>query len=542
MEADRSLSIGDYIAAVKRRRLVVLGVAVTVIVLGAVLAVALPSVYRSTATFRMVSDPIAETTAERSEYADQYVFGLADKVFSGGALEKIVRDLRPYPDDESRAVGKLYDHANVAMVTQNILEPGSGRERAINIGFTVSFEHAAPDVAKKVAEALAQEFVHMGRADQRAVATNKVKFFSTEAERLSSEIAVLERRLSDFKSTNFDRLPESAQANVTIRGRLEQELDGVEREVRSLQQNRVFVTQQLRQAQASPLAGNLRLLEDEYARKSAVYAETHPDMVALRRQIENLKRGGTVATGNTLQAQLEQQQAVLAEARQRYSEDHPDVRRLARNIELLQARIAAGEGSPSGSSDTLMSMQVQTQLNALDTQLAGLQARGGMLRARLSQLDEQLGSTPEVEREYQQITRGLETAREQYNRVSAKRLDADLEVAAINTGSADRFTLFASPSTPRQPAGPPRIGIHIVSFMLAIMLSFLAVVAIEMLDTTVRGARDIRSLMGSSPLAVVPRIHNSVYFQQRARKLAILTGSLVIGAPVLYLMVRLVAA
>lgn len=546
LQPDNAVSLGDYVAALKRRRFLAVGIALPIVVLGLVMALALPDVYRSTATFRLVSDRIAETTADRSEYADQYVFGLAEKVFSSDISETIVRDLRPYPSiadgDEGQAFRRLRNATKVAMVTQTILEPGGGRERVVNTGFTVSFESHSPEMAEKVAQTLARAFIDMGRADQLSVATNKVSFFASEAERLSAEIAAFEKRLSVFKAENFDRLPESAQASVAIRARFEQELEGVEREIRAAQQNRVFVAQQLRQAQAGPSAGNLRQLEDEYARKSAVYAETHPDMVALRRQIENVKRGGTVATGNTLQAQLEQQQAVLAEARQRYNEDHPDVRRLVRNIELLQSRIASGEGSPVGSSDTLMSMQLQTQLNALDTQVAGLQARGGMIRARLVQLEEQLGSTPEVEREYQEITRGLGTAREQYDQMIAKRLDGDLEVAAINTGAADRFMLFAPASVPMSPSGPPRMGLVIVSLLLAAVTAMAAVAVAESIDTTVRGSRDVRGLMGRTPLAVVPRIHNSVYFQQRKRRLVLIVGSLLIGAPVLYLVVRLAAA
>jgi polysaccharide biosynthesis transport protein len=117
-----------------------------------------------------------------------------------------------------------------------------------------------------------------------------------------------------------------------------------------------------------------------------------------------------------------------------------------------------------------------------------------------------------------------------------------IEVAAINTGAADRFTLFAPASVPLSPSGPPRIGIVVVSLMLAIFLALSAVIAAEVLDTSVRGSRDVRSLMGRTPLAVVPRIQNSLYFQQRSRKLALLVGSLVLGAPVLYLVIRLVAA
>jgi uncharacterized protein involved in exopolysaccharide biosynthesis len=66
LESDNAVSLGDYVAAVKRRRLLALAIALPLIVLGAVLALALPDVYRSTATFRIVTDRIAETTADQA--------------------------------------------------------------------------------------------------------------------------------------------------------------------------------------------------------------------------------------------------------------------------------------------------------------------------------------------------------------------------------------------------------------------------------------------------------------------------------------------
>jgi uncharacterized protein involved in exopolysaccharide biosynthesis len=546
MQTDNSLSLTDYLAAINRRRVLAMGIAVPVLLIGAVLALALPDIYRSYATFRLVADRVAEQTRDEAEYADQYIFSLADKVLRSESLGETVVASEAYPEagtSPRAALAYLYDDVTVSMVTQTVLAPGTGRERTVNTGFQVAFQHRDPEQAERLASALAQSFIEVGRSDDLTAASNKAKFFSGEADRLSQQIADFERRLADFKAANFDRLPESAQANVGIRARVEQELDGVEREIRTLQQNRVFVAQQLRQAQTGPAAGNLRQLEDEYARKSGTYADTHPDMVAQRRQIESVRRGGVAATGNSLQAQLDAERAILAEARQRYSEDHPDIRRMQRNIETLEARIAAGEGGGAGAvSETVLSVQLQTQLNAIDTQIGGLQARAGGLRSRLEMLESQLGSTPEVEREYQEITRGLGGAREQYNQMMNRRLDAEVQVEAINSGAADRFTLFAAPTVPSAPSGPPRAGILVISVLLSLILAFSAVVAAEALDATVRGARDVRAILGSSPLAVIPEIHNSLFQRQQRRRLTAFVGSVIVGAPLLFLIVRLLAA
>ena len=130
------------------------------------------------------------------------------------------------------------------------------------------------------------------------------------------------------------------------------------------------------------------------------YDESHPDMIAMRRQIDQLRAGGSTA-GMSLQAQLQTQRSILAEARQRYSEDHPDVKRIMRNIEALEARIAAGETADrSAASDSPMAVQLQTQLNATDTQLArAAGARHSSCGRKLTNSKDRMSAAPEVERD-----------------------------------------------------------------------------------------------------------------------------------------------
>jgi uncharacterized protein involved in exopolysaccharide biosynthesis len=544
MATDGSPTFNEYLATLRRRRQLMVWVGAPVILIAAVLATALPDMYRSTATFRLTTDPVADAGAS-AEFADQYIMSLAERVLAGTNLSEVTKTTDPYPefgDDIGSANSQLRDHVQVAMTVQTILEPSRGRERNINTGFTVDYEHREPKKAQSVAEALAQSFIALDREERLRASQDKVRFFAGEASRTSEEIAKYEAQLAAFKEKNFERLPETAQANLSIRARAEQELDNVNRELRSLEQNRVFVAQQLRQAQAGPATSNLRALEEEYARRAAIYSETHPDVVTLRRQIESLRAAGPATGSNTLQGQLDTARAALAEASQRYSTDHPDVRRMQRNIETLEARIAAGE-SPMTSlaGDSLQAVQLQTQLNALNTQIAGLQGRDQELRSRLEQFEIRLGSTPEVEREYQAIARGLDSARRQFEQMVAGRLNSEMEVAAITSGASDRFVLTANPGAPWDPASPKRLAILMVGLILAAILALTAVVTAELLDTRVRGAADVRQTLGLAPLAVVPVIQNSVYWRGRTRRLATMAVTLLVAAPVLYTLVYFIS-
>jgi uncharacterized protein involved in exopolysaccharide biosynthesis len=515
-----------------------------IVLIAAVLSIALPDMYRSTATFRLTSGQITDAGSS-AEFADQYVMSLADRVLASSNLTAITEATKPYPeygDETGEANAELRDNVRVAMTIQTILEPRSGRERNINTGFTVDYEHPNPKKAQQVARQLAESFVTLDREERLRTSKAKVTFYAKEATRTSGEIASYEAQLAAFKEKNFERLPETAQANISIRARAEQELDNVNREIRSLEQNRVFVAQQLREAQAGTASTNLRALEEEYARVAAIYSETHPDVVTLRRQIENLRAAGPSTGANTLQGQLDTARAALNEASQRYSPDHPDIRRMQRNIETLEARIAAGE-SPTASlaGETLQAVQLQTQLNALNTQIAGLRGRDQELRGRLEQFEIRLGSTPEVEREYQSITRGLDTARRQFEQTVASRLNAEMEVAAITSGASDRFVLTNQPASPDEPAQPKRVAIVMVGLILAAIFALTGVVIAEMLDTRVRGAADVRKTLGLSPLAVVPVIRNSLYWRARTRRLAVLAVTMLVAAPVLYVLVYFIS-
>ena len=205
---------------------------------------------------------------------------------------------------------------------------------------------------------------------------------------------------------------------------------------------------------ASPDATLLQQLEGEYARKQAIYDPDHPDIINLRRQIESLRRGGPAMSDMSLPQQLEAQQAILSQTRQRYSADHPDVKRVQRQIEDLQARIARGERSDSTLPSTPAVTQIRTQINGVDTQIASLMARATELRGKLDQLMKRVESTPQVEREYQTLTRDLQLARTKYDELLKSRMDAELTEAAIAGGRSDELRLVQPPARRRHQRSP----------------------------------------------------------------------------------------
>jgi|HubBroStandDraft_4_1064222.scaffolds.fasta_scaffold51122_2 succinoglycan biosynthesis transport protein ExoP len=544
MDADKA-EFSDYVDSLRRRRRLLLTIWVPIVLLTMLLAVGLPSEYGSTATFQLKTD--LNDHARGDNYADRYISGLTGTVLGSPELRAALGSLAPYPtlkDDPGAALKKLQGDVRADMLTQKILDPQTGLERNINTGFTVTYVNRDPETAQKVSTWLANAFIVDGRRAAAEQVLTESRFYAAEADRQRAKIMESEARLARFKEQNFDRLPDTTQANLNIKGMTDQDLQGVERDLLAQQQNRTFVLQQLQQARAA--GGNvdtLRALEAEYAKKAAVYDPNHPDMIALRQQIDAMRSGAaTSGTGSDLEAQLAAQRASLAEMRQRYSEDYPDVKRLERSIQELQARVASGEkDSTTYVSRTPAVVQLETQLNGVETQIAALERQRGELREKEANLQSRLQSTPEVERAYDTLNRDAVTARQMYDQLNSKRMDADIRAAAIKIGTADQFTLLAPPLIPKSPTKPPRIGIAVIGVIAATFLALMVALGVSALDSSVRGSRDLVALLDLTPIAVVPLIRNAESMQRRRRRLTALTATTLVAVPLLYLLIHFAA-
>src|SRR5690606_16991718 len=361
----------EYLAILKKRRRLLLNIVVPIAALGALLAITLPDVYRSVALIEIDEQQTMQNMLARGpsndqeqEYADQYVQSLSTRVLSDANLRRLLQQHTLYDTGESERelVSRLRRDIDVSIVTARILDPRTGREREVVSAFNIGYDNRDPRRAYEGASWLVNAFLEENRRDRQRVAASAAKFFAAEADRLGKHVAALENRLAEFKAKNQGSLPDLTGVNLNVMARTEEDIQNIEMQMQALRRERVFLMAQLQQASAAaPETATLRQLEEEYRRKSVSYDESHPDMISLRRQIEQLRTGGSVA-GMTLQQQLQNQRAILSEARQRYSDDHPDVKRILRNIEALEARIASGETADRTlSSDSPMAVQLRTQ-------------------------------------------------------------------------------------------------------------------------------------------------------------------------------------
>jgi len=548
-ETSNTPDFSDYIAAIKRRRVLLASVGLPILAIALALAIGLPDIYVGTGLITFSDATVSgqlpadkERAQREKSYIDQYVASLTEAVMTPKNLLNLIKEvpgIAAGDDTTEDALKEVNRKARVETVKMPVLDPDSSREREIISAFTVQYGSRNPEVAQKAAAWLTQAYLNVSRQNLLVRAKAAAQFYNVQAEQYRKEIADLEAKLAVFKAKNFGNLPELTDLNLNLMDRNQRDLDDVQSQVRTLQQEKIFLTQQLEQARnAGTDEGMLQQLQAEYSKKLATYDENHPDMIALRQQIDALKAGGGAVDSLSLPAQLKAQKQILAQARQRYSEDHPDVKRIERQIKTLETRIANGETVAGNVVGSPAVVQLKTQINALDTQLAGLDRRSAELRTKLDEMQHRVEATPQTEREYKTLTRDLELAHTKYDEINKSMMDSEVTSAAISSGRSDELSLVQAPSLPAKPAKPKRIAIAAIGLMLAILLSMTAVVVAESVDQTVRGSRDVRRVLDLSPLGVIPEIQDAVAARRARWRLATLTACVVVVSTAIVATVR----
>jgi capsular polysaccharide biosynthesis protein len=115
-------------------------------------------------------------------------------------------------------------------------------------------------------------------------------------------------------------------------------------------------------------------------------------------------------------------------------------------------------------------------------------------------------------------------------------MDSEVSEAAIAGGRADKFQVVQAPSVPSAPAKPKRLALVLIGLVLAGVIALTVTVAVEAMDQSVRGSRDVRDILGVSPLASVPLISNSIATSMRRKRLLRFGTCALAGVVAAYLM------
>jgi uncharacterized protein involved in exopolysaccharide biosynthesis len=527
---EEGLDLAAQLEAVRRRIWPMLAAFVTVLLIAVAVALLWPPTYRSTGTILIEQQevPLDFVRSAVTSFADERVQVISQRVMTTENLLGIIEKYDLYAGERGsmtreQMVERMRADVQREMISADVVDPRGGGARKATIAFAVGYESESPAVAAKVANDLITLYLQKNVETRTQLAAGTTSFLSEESEKLRVRIAEIEQRIAEFKVKNYDRLPEFVQSNPQILANANMEARDVDGRIQALNQQIAFLDAQLAQldprlpavtesgrAIMSPSV-RLRTLREQYVAELANYTPKHPRVAELKREIYGLElqTGGGGAAIEVLN-RIEQGYAQLAEARTRRPVDEAEVQRTELAVgkavneykSLPIQSTLGGPGAVAAENPAYVSIQAQRQNAATERSL--LSARRAQLAAQIVDLERRQLETPAVEAEYNAMLRELESEQNKFGEMRRKLLDAQLAENLEVEQKGERFTLIEPPLAPQEPIRPNRPAIFALGLLGAIASAIGLMVLLELLDTRVRGRRQVVSLVGAPPLAIIP--------------------------------------
>jgi len=528
MTQQNEKTLSDYISAFKRRKWQMILPAMLIFSIALAIALSLPAVYRSQATILIerqnIPTDLVRTTV--TGYADEQVQLLSQQVMTTDNLLGVIKKYDLYKvereDSTTEEILSIMRSATVLeMVSADVVDPRSGRPGQATIAFMLSYESKSPSLAQKVTNELVTLYLNENLKSRSEKAAQASGFLADEANRLSEKLQLLEKKLAHFKEENINQLPELTSLNLQLLQRTEQEVAEIKREISLREERKIYLQSEL--AQMSPnkmlvmpsgerVMGSedrLKALEMEYLRVVSAYKADHPDVVKLKREIQLLRSelGGGIDQQD-YEKQLMLNREKLAELKQQYELDHPEVQNQERIINALIIQRDNTNFAHSVESsikpDNPAFIQLKAQLEATESEVASLKRRLTEKATDLKAYEIRLIKTPQVEREYRQLSRDYENVSLKYREISGKQIEAELAEQLEKESKGDRLSLIEPPLLPEKAAKPNRLAIIFLGFVFAIGGGIGLVAILESLDRKVRGRGHVAAILGEEPLVMVP--------------------------------------
>jgi uncharacterized protein involved in exopolysaccharide biosynthesis len=527
----------DYMAMLRRRWRPTL-VVVAIIALGSIyIAYTLPAVYESSATVLIEEQGIPEdlVTTTVNAYAEQLLQTILQRVLAAPRIVEMIDSFDLYaaerasvPEDELI----LLFRDSVSMKPQNVTSVHSrtGREAIITFGFQISFQYSDPIKARDVTRRLADTFVAENALLRGEAASRATEFFGSEADDIQSQLDDIAQRIAQFKERHANNLPEDQGVNLRTWERLEEELRQTQTRIREVEESKSLMETEIADVpryrpvlddSGDPVLGGVDRLSEaqqELIRLQGRYSDSHPDIIALKREIAALSASPTnlANLAEEVQTELGIRRQELAAARQAYSESHPDVVRLrdtvnslASQLSDLERQIATSSLSGASQPNNPVYLQLRTRIRTAEAELRELRNRRSELTGRIAEYDRRMATAPQVERDYTALTQERDVLLERYRELRDKEGAADRAEALEKGNFAERLNIIEPPRVPSNPVSPNRMSLSFLGIVLSLALGLGTASLTEAMDTKVRGRRDVYQLLDAPPMGVIPYVEST---------------------------------
>lgn len=536
--ARRAMDVEDYIDVVRRHRAWILGPLFAALVISVVVAFLWPDTYVSTAIIRVVPPQVPEIYVPSNITTDMQsrVNSMEQTILSRATLTNLITTQGLYQKERSRKPldDVIEDMRAHDIRISNIQLLSTTQAKQNYPAFSVSFSYNNRFIAQKVATDLVARFLEENQRQvttQTGATTDFITDRHTEAKQKLDEI---ESRLSAFRSRNLGKLPEEQASNFAHLNATQSQMFNISTEMSRNNQEKLLLENQLR-----TYKDQFATLKDP-ANQSSVLQQKNEKLAEKEHEIQ----------------QLEQ---YLTNLREHYKDTYPDVQnavtRLATAKKQREAILKedASKKPETASTPTASPVfvreardleaaikAVSAQIETKDMQSEELRKQATQVQESIRSLQARLESTPVGMKEYDELIRDRELARQEYEKLDRELSSSQGATKLINRQQGERLEQLDPPSLPQTPSEPKRPVIVAIGTAIGLVVGLCLAGAREVKDTSLKNLKDVRAYTQLPVLGSVPLLENDVVVRRRKRlawlawSTACLVGVVVMSSSVVY--------
>ena len=191
----------DYMKILKRRKWSLILPALLVFLTAVAVALALPSIYKSTATILIEEQDIPAdfVMATVTSYVEQRLQSINQRIMSYTRLSEIIQRFDLYPElrDKRTAeeiVEQMIEDTALEPVSTEVVDRRTGKPMSATIAFTVSYEGTNPAKVQQVANVLTSLFLAENLEVRKKQAQETATFLESEMDKIKEKLTELEAK------------------------------------------------------------------------------------------------------------------------------------------------------------------------------------------------------------------------------------------------------------------------------------------------------------------------------------------------------------
>lgn len=429
------------------------------------------------------------------EDTEQEVQVTSRTLLSRDILESIARgtDLHlqyPDPADYENMLQKLKEQIEITGSVKN------------NV-YDIRYQHTDPKMAMRVVELTLRKFVDASAGRSRDDSASATNFLDTQISVYRERLEKSDAELAKFKRENQNYLPGTGSGYYTNLSQLNKELEAL--------------SQQINEKNAE-LNG--------FRNRFVPTGTTDGVAVALP------------SVNTEFDKLLSDMRSALEQLQINYTDKHPNIIELKNRISVIEkmqassrteliAQASQGAMTPAPDGENQALQQFAFKISELESQRDVLMTRKSSMEEKLAELHKKLDLIPSIEAKLIDLQRNYDNDNRYYQELVKRRDSAEISKNADANTQDVKFKVLDEPRVATKPVGPPRILLHVMTFIAGLSLGVLAAFMASRINATVSGAIHLQTMIGRAKIiGIIPHLNNQAANRTQRIKVLVFMASM----------------